>query len=101
MLLLHGYAQTSHMWRPLMPELAKVHRAVHACDPPADLTASQLVYGYAPWAICERRLARIWERVDSIWSRGKPMSYNNSLEPTQLTGAPSLSVGCGAAQLNR
>src|SRR5437879_4895599 len=24
-ILLHGYAQTSHMWRPLMKELAKTH----------------------------------------------------------------------------
>jgi pimeloyl-ACP methyl ester carboxylesterase len=27
-ILLHGYAQTSHMWRPLIPELAKTHRIV-------------------------------------------------------------------------
>ncbi|MFG1465528.1 alpha/beta hydrolase [Xanthobacter sp. DSM 24535] len=27
-LLLHGYAQTSHMWRPLIAELAKTHRVV-------------------------------------------------------------------------
>jgi pimeloyl-ACP methyl ester carboxylesterase len=26
--LLHGYAQTSHMWRPLIPELAKRHMVV-------------------------------------------------------------------------
>lgn len=26
--LLHGYAQTSHMWRPLIPELAKTHRVI-------------------------------------------------------------------------
>jgi len=26
--LLHGYAQTSHMWRPLMPELAKRHTVI-------------------------------------------------------------------------
>jgi pimeloyl-ACP methyl ester carboxylesterase len=26
--LLHGYAQTSHMWRPLIPELAKTHLVV-------------------------------------------------------------------------
>ena len=24
-ILLHGYAQNSHMWRPLMKELAKTH----------------------------------------------------------------------------
>src|SRR4029077_3212794 len=24
-LLLHGYAQTSHMWLPLIPQLAKTH----------------------------------------------------------------------------
>ena len=28
MLLLHGYAQTSHMWRPLIPELAKTHTVI-------------------------------------------------------------------------
>lgn len=27
-LLLHGYAQTSHMWRPLIAELAKTHRVI-------------------------------------------------------------------------
>lgn len=27
-ILLHGYAQNSHMWRPLMMELAKTHRAI-------------------------------------------------------------------------
>lgn len=27
-ILLHGYAQTSHMWRPLMVELAKTHTVV-------------------------------------------------------------------------
>lgn len=27
-LLLHGYAQNSHMWRPLMPELAKTHTVI-------------------------------------------------------------------------
>ena len=27
-LLLHGYAQTSHMWRPLIAELAKTHTAI-------------------------------------------------------------------------
>src|SRR5215475_14575624 len=26
--LLHGYAQNSHMWRPLMPELAKTHTVI-------------------------------------------------------------------------
>jgi pimeloyl-ACP methyl ester carboxylesterase len=26
--LLHGYAQTSHMWRPLIPELAKTHTVI-------------------------------------------------------------------------
>ena len=27
-ILLHGYAQNSHMWRPLMPELAKTHLVI-------------------------------------------------------------------------
>ena len=27
-LLLHGYAQTSHMWRPLITELAKTHTVI-------------------------------------------------------------------------
>jgi pimeloyl-ACP methyl ester carboxylesterase len=27
-ILLHGYAQTSHMWRPLIPELAKTHAVI-------------------------------------------------------------------------
>src|SRR4029077_5595845 len=27
-LLLHGYAQTSHMWRPLIIELAKTHTVI-------------------------------------------------------------------------
>src|SRR6476646_4264982 len=27
-ILLHGYAQNSHMWRPLMKELAKTHLVV-------------------------------------------------------------------------
>jgi pimeloyl-ACP methyl ester carboxylesterase len=27
-ILLHGYAQTSHMWRPLMTELGKTHRVI-------------------------------------------------------------------------
>ena len=27
-ILLHGYAQNSHMWRPLMAELAKTHRVI-------------------------------------------------------------------------
>jgi len=26
--LLHGYAQTSHMWRPLLPELARTHTVI-------------------------------------------------------------------------
>jgi pimeloyl-ACP methyl ester carboxylesterase len=26
--LLHGYAETSHMWRPLMAELAKTHTVI-------------------------------------------------------------------------
>ena len=26
--LLHGYAQTSHMWRPLIPQLAKTHTVI-------------------------------------------------------------------------
>ena len=28
MILLHGYAQTSHMWRPLIAELAKTHTVI-------------------------------------------------------------------------
>src|SRR5438105_1077143 len=27
-ILLHGYAENSHMWRPLIPELAKTHTVV-------------------------------------------------------------------------
>jgi hypothetical protein len=27
-LLLHGYAENSHMWRPLIPELAKTHTVI-------------------------------------------------------------------------
>ena len=27
-ILLHGYAQTSHMWRPLIPELARTHPVI-------------------------------------------------------------------------
>ena len=27
-ILLHGYAQNSHMWRPLIPELAKTHKVI-------------------------------------------------------------------------
>src|SRR6185503_2875886 len=27
-ILLHGFAQTSHMWLPLMPELAKTHLVI-------------------------------------------------------------------------
>ena len=27
-MLLHGYAQTSHMWRPLMPQLATSHTVI-------------------------------------------------------------------------
>ena len=27
-LLLHGYAQNSHMWRPLIPELARTHTVI-------------------------------------------------------------------------
>src|SRR5882724_358588 len=27
-ILLHGYAQTGHMWRPLIPELAKTHTVI-------------------------------------------------------------------------
>src|SRR5436305_14977393 len=27
-ILLHGYAQTSHMWRPLIPELAKTRTVI-------------------------------------------------------------------------
>jgi pimeloyl-ACP methyl ester carboxylesterase len=27
-ILLHGYAETSHMWRPLIPELAKTHTVI-------------------------------------------------------------------------
>src|SRR5258705_11567691 len=27
-ILLHGYAQNSHMWRPLIPELAKTHTVI-------------------------------------------------------------------------
>src|ERR1700741_4886176 len=27
-ILLHGYAETSHMWRPLMPELARRHTVI-------------------------------------------------------------------------
>jgi pimeloyl-ACP methyl ester carboxylesterase len=27
-ILLHGYAQTSHMWRPVIPELAKTHTVI-------------------------------------------------------------------------
>lgn len=27
-LLLHGYAQTSHMWRPLIPQLARTHTVI-------------------------------------------------------------------------
>src|SRR6516162_6062634 len=27
-ILLHGYAQNSHMWRPAMKELAKTHRVI-------------------------------------------------------------------------
>ena len=27
-ILLHGYAENSHMWRPLMPELAKTHTVI-------------------------------------------------------------------------
>src|SRR5277367_2880685 len=27
-ILLHGYAETSHMWLPLIPELAKTHTVI-------------------------------------------------------------------------
>jgi pimeloyl-ACP methyl ester carboxylesterase len=27
-ILLHGYAQTSHMWRPLIAQLAKAHAVI-------------------------------------------------------------------------
>lgn len=27
-ILLHGYAENSHMWRPLIPELAKTHTVI-------------------------------------------------------------------------
>src|SRR6266480_590769 len=27
-ILLHGFAETSHMWRPLVPELAKSHAVI-------------------------------------------------------------------------
>ena len=27
-ILIHGYAQNSHMWRPLMTELGKTHRVI-------------------------------------------------------------------------
>jgi hypothetical protein len=40
-------SELSH--QQLTPELASVHRALQACDPPSHLSASQLVYEYAPW----------------------------------------------------
>jgi pimeloyl-ACP methyl ester carboxylesterase len=35
-LLLHGFPTSSHLWRNVMPELAKTHRVI-ALDPQASL----------------------------------------------------------------
>ena len=59
-LLLHGYAQTSHMWRPLIAELAKTHTVIapdlrgfgHRPSPTAATTRN-------PW---RRMCTRSWRR---------------------------------------
>jgi pimeloyl-ACP methyl ester carboxylesterase len=48
--LLHGYAQTSHMWRPLIPELASNHTVIapdlrgagQSAKPPAGYTKAEM-----------------------------------------------------------
>ena len=46
--LLHGYAQTSHMWSPIMPLLAKSHRSdgseEHPHDGPVDGSLHHLAH---------------------------------------------------------
>src|SRR6266853_2288692 len=49
-ILLHGYAETSHMWRPLMPELAATHTVIapdlrgagQSAAPPAGYTKAEM-----------------------------------------------------------
>jgi pimeloyl-ACP methyl ester carboxylesterase len=49
-ILLHGYAETSHMWRPLMPELAATHTVIapdlrgagQSATPPAGYTKAEM-----------------------------------------------------------
>src|SRR6476659_8653456 len=49
-ILLHGYAETSHMWRPLMPELASTHTVIapdlrgagQSATPPAGYTKAEM-----------------------------------------------------------
>src|ERR1700682_3342340 len=48
--LLHGYAETSHMWRPLMLELASTHTVIapdlrgagQSATPPAGYTKAEM-----------------------------------------------------------
>jgi len=50
--LLHGYAQTSHMWRPLIPELARNHTVIapdlrgagQSSTPPAGYTKTEMAH---------------------------------------------------------
>ena len=65
--LLHGYAQTSHMWTPLMPVLAPSHTVIApdlrgAGDPPGPRAATTRrrshetsTGSYAGWAIGRSR----------------------------------------------
>ncbi len=51
-LLLHGYAENSHMWRPLIPELAKTHTVI-APDLRGFGQSSKPVGGYTKKAMAQ------------------------------------------------
>ncbi|MGH8601799.1 MAG: alpha/beta fold hydrolase [Gammaproteobacteria bacterium] len=64
--LLHGYAQTSHMWIPLMPFLATSHTVI-APDLPGFADSDKPYDGYEPKTIAEDMLALLAaERVEKF-----------------------------------
>jgi pimeloyl-ACP methyl ester carboxylesterase len=64
-ILLHGYAQNSHMWRPLMKELAKTHLVVAP-----DLEVSAIPRSPNP-ATTRKRWRKTSTRWPSRWASGK------------------------------
>ena len=73
-ILLHGYAQTSHMWRPLIAELAKTHTVI-APDLRGFGQSAKLPFGYDK---------KRWRRTSMRWRRRS--DWNIPASPATTSG---------------